>query len=267
MEFLKHFKHRTLINEIIYITLNISLAVAIMLIVWVTKLIWPALILVLLSKWRVFAVRPQFWFANIQANLVSFIVSVSYVVFLYIINLLSFNDTTLWVLQLIIAALDVCWLLFIKPKSKRKYIILQAGIALFTGITAIFYVSYGWIATPVVLLTWLVGYATAKHVISNYNDEDRAVLLSLSWGVIVAEISWVAYHWTIAYRLPFVPSILIPQVSIILLCLSFLALKIYDSFYHHQKIRMNDIILPLIFTIAIILALVLGFNSVTSIGS
>jgi len=267
MEFLKHFKRRSFLNEAIYVTLNIGLSVALMIIVRVTGLIWPALILVFLSKWRIFAVRPQFWFANIQANLVSFIVSVSYVVFLYAVGLLNVSDTQILALQLILAVMDACWLLFLKPKSKRKYIILQAGVALFVGITAVFSMSYGWIATPVVLLVWLIGYATAKHVLSNYDDEDRVVLLSLSWGVIMAEIAWVAYHWTIAYRLPLISGVFIPQVSIIAFCLSFLAYKIYDSFYHYQKVRMNDIILPLIFTVATILALVVGFNGVANIVS
>jgi len=267
MEFLKHFKRRSFLNEAIYVTLNIGLSVALMVIVRVTGLIWPALILVLLSKWRIFAVRPQFWFANIQANLVSLIVSISYVVFLFSIGNLNVNGTQIIILQVILAVLDACWLLFLKPKSKRKYIVLQAGLALFVGITAVFVMAYSWVATPVVLLTWLIGYATAKHILSNYENEDRVVLMSLSWGMIIAEVSWIAYHWTIAYRLPFVSSLLIPQISIVTLCMSFLAYKIYNSFYHYQKIRMNDIILPLIFTVAIILVLVLGFNGVTTIVS
>ena len=267
MEFLKHFKRRSFLNELIYVTLNICLAIALMVIVRVTGLIWPALILVLLSKWRIFAVRPQFWFANIQANLVSLIVSISYVVFIYDIEQLNIGDAQVLILQLFLAALDACWLLFLKPKSKRKYIIIQAGVALFVGITAVYSISYMMgIATPVVLLMWLIGYATSKHILSNYDEEDRVVLLSLSWGVIIAEIGWVAYHWTIAYRL-FVSSLSIPQVSIIVLCMSFLAYKIYNSFYHYQKIRMNDIVLPLIFTVAIILVLILGFNGVTTIVS
>lgn len=265
MEFLKHFKRRSFLNEVIYVSLNVGLSIALMLIVRVTGLVWPALILVLLSKWRIFAVRPQFWFANIQANLVSLIVSISYVVFVYAVGQLNIGDTQILVLQLLLAALDACWLLFLKPKSKRKYIVFQAGVALFVGVTAVFSISYGWIATPVVLLMWLIGYATAKHILSNYDDEDRVVLLSLSWGMILAEIGWIAYHWTIAYRLPFVPGIFIPQISIIALCMSFLAYKIYNSFYHYQKIRVNDILLPLIFTIAIVLVLLFGFNGVMTV--
>jgi len=48
------------------------------------------------------------------------------------------------------------------------------------------------------------------------------------------------------------------------LCLGFLVYKSYDSYYHHQKIRMNDILLPLIFTIGVTVVLMLAFNGVTT---
>jgi len=232
-----------------------------MFLVKVTGSLWPAFILVLLSKWRVFAVRPQFWFANIQANLVSMIVSVSYVIFLYIANSMNVGDAQILLLQGFLVVMDICWLLFLKPQSKRKYVIAQAGVGLFVGVTAIYSVAFGWIASPVVILTWLIGYATARHVLSSYDDEDHIVLLSLAWGLVMAEIGWLAYHWTIAYRLPIITSVSIPQVSIIVLCLGFLVYRTYNSYYHFQKIRFNDIILPLLFALAIIGVLVLGLNS------
>lgn len=264
MKFLKIIKRRSFVNEVIYVGLNIGLAVALMILVRVTGSLWPAFILVVLSKWRVLAVRPQFWFANIQANLVSVIISVGYVVFLYVVNSANISGLQIIALQGILMLLDICWLLFMKPKSKRKYIVFQAGVALFVGITAIYIMSYGWIASPVVLLVWLVGYATARHVLNSYDDEDNITLLSLIWGLVLAEIGWLTYHWTIAYRLPIVTNVLVPQVSIIALCLGFLAYKSYNSYYHFQKVRIGDIMLPLIFTVGIIGVLVLGFSGVTT---
>jgi hypothetical protein len=41
-----------------------------------------ALALVVLSKWRMFAVRPRFWAANIRANGVDLMVGLSIVVFM-----------------------------------------------------------------------------------------------------------------------------------------------------------------------------------------
>ncbi len=262
MEFLKIIKRRSFINEVVYVALNIGLAVSLMLIIRFTGSLTLAFILVLLSKWRIFAVRPRFWFANIQANLVNVIVSVSFVVFLYVVNSANIGSTQSLILQSILVLIDICWLLFLKSQSKRIYIVAQAGAALFTGITALFSMSYGWMATPVVLLSWLVGYATARHILSSYDEESHTEFLSLTWGLVLAEISWLAYHWTIAYPLPILKNFLLPQVSIIATCFAFLAYKSYDSYYHHDKVRFNDIVLPLVFTVGIISILLLAFNVV-----
>jgi len=262
MEFLKTARRRSFLNEAIYIALNVGLAILLMFIVRTTESLLPAFGLVLLSMWRIFAVRPRFWFANIQTNLVSTIVSVSYVVFLYNTNIANISDSQVFIVQAILAVLYAAWLLFLKPQSKRIYVVAQAGVALFAGITAIYAMAYGWIASPVVLLVWLVGYATARHVLSSYDEESHIMMLSLAWGLVLAEIGWLAYHWTIAYRLPIVTNILLPQASLIMLCFGFVTYKSYDSYYHHQKIRFNDILLPLIFTVGIIGVLVTAFNGV-----
>jgi hypothetical protein len=265
MEFLKTVKRRSFLSEVVYVVMNIGLAVALMLIIRTTGSLWLAFALVLLSKWRVLAVRLRFWFANIQADLVSFIVSISFVIFLYAASPVNIGDAQSLIIQSLLTLLYIGWLLFLKPQSKRTYVVAQAAVALFTGITAIYIVAYSWIASPVVILVWLVGYATARHVLSSYDDEDHVVSLSLAWGLVLAEIGWLAYHWTIAYRLPIFTNVLLPQVSIVILCFGFLTYASYDSFYHHQKIRIGDIILPLIFTVGIIVVLMLAFNGATSV--
>ena len=264
MEFLNIIKRRSFINEAIYVVLNICLAVALTLIIRTTGSLWFAFILVLLSRWRVFAVRPRFWFANMQADLVSLIVSVGFVVFLYATNSADISSTQILAVQSAWTLLYIAWLLFLKPQSKRIYVIAQAGVALFVGITAIYAMTYDWIATPVVLLTWLVGYAVARHVLGSYDEESHMTLLSLASGLVFAEIGWCAYHWTKAYQLPISTGIPLPQVSIILLCLGFVLSKAYDSYYHHDKVRINDIILPLLFTIGITVVLILFFNGISA---
>jgi len=263
MEFLKIVKRRSFLNELLYVALNIGMAIAILVIIKVTGSIFPALILVLLSKWRVLAVRTRFWVANIQANLVSIIVDFSYIIILYESSLSSVNTIQNFIFQAILVIVYILWLLFLRPQSKRKYIIAQAGVALFVGITAIYAISFGWIASPVVILCWLVGYATARHVLGSY-DEDHMLFLSLTWGLAVAELGWLAYHWTVAYRLPIVTNLLLPQISIVMLCIGFVVYKAYDSFFHHKKIRLGDVILPLLFTISIISVLLLAFNGVST---
>jgi hypothetical protein len=243
--------------------LNIILTIALVVIVRATGSLWFAFALVLLSQWRVFAIRPRFWFAHIQANMISMIVSLSFVVFLYVANGASAGEPQTLLLQILLSIMYMVWLLFLKSQSKRVYVVAQAGVALFAGITAIFSMSYGWLASPVVLLVWLVGFATARQVLSVYDEESHSILLSIIWGLVLSEIGWLAYHWTIAYRLPLLNGFLLPQVSIVMLSLGFLSYKSYDSFYNNQKIRFNDIMLPLIFSVGIITILILAFNGIS----
>ncbi|MEI6053772.1 MAG: hypothetical protein WCQ49_00190 [Candidatus Saccharibacteria bacterium] len=262
MDFLKIVKRRSFLSEAIYISLNVALAIGLMFIVRSTNSILPAFGLVLLSKWRVLAVRPRYWFANIQGDLVSLIIAVSYIFFLYSVNIASLDVTKTLITQLLLTVIYIAWLLLLRPQSKRHYVAAQSGVALFSGITTIYSISHGWPASLVVLLVWLVGYAVARHVLNNYDDEAHTTLLSLAWGLLLAEIGWLAYHWTIAYNLPILSNILLPQVSIIMLCLGFLTYQAYNSYSRFNKVKMADIILPLIFTICIIIVLVLAFNSV-----
>ena len=264
MEFLKTVKRKSFLSEVTYIFLNVGLAILLMITVRVTGSMWLAFALVLLSRWRVFAVRARYWFANIQADLVSLIISLSFVVFLYNANISKAGESNILWLQIGLTVLYSIWLLIIKQLSKRKYVALQAGIALFVGVSAIYTLSYSWIATPVILLMWLIGYAVSRHVLNTYDEEHHIILLSLVCGFIAAEVGWIAYHWTIAYRLPVLADITIPRVSILMLCFGFLAYKCYDSFYHHDKIRMVDIIMPLLFCVSLVTVLLVAFNGLPS---
>ncbi|MGH7217849.1 MAG: hypothetical protein ACREGE_00165 [Candidatus Microsaccharimonas sp.] len=262
MEFLKLVRKRSFLSEFIYTALNIALAVGVLLIVLYTEAIWLAIVLVLLSKWRVFAVRPRYWWANLRSNTVDFIVSISVVLHMYTINMTTIEEGAKLLLLIGLTALYIGWLLFVKPRSKRSFVAAQAGIAVFLGISALFTISYNWPVSIVVIGAWLIGYASARHILSSYDDETHALFLGLVWGLVIAEISWVSYHWSIAYPLPVFPSLMLPQAALTITLLSFLAYKVYQSFYQHSKIRMNDILLPLLFTLSVLLVLLVVFNRV-----
>jgi len=262
MEFLKLVRRRSFLSEVVYTVLNIAFAVALVVVIRYTESIPLALGLVLISKWRVLAVRARYWFVNIRSNLIDIIVSVSVVLHLYTIDTSTLTDFRKLVLMGIVTLLYIIWLLVIKPRSKRSYVAAQAGIAIVLGTAALFTISFNWPVSLVVLGMWLIGYSAANHILNTYDDETHVLFLSLAWSVIFAEIGWVAYHWAIAYSLPIVDTLLIPQVSIIAGLVGFLAYKAYDSFYHHQKIRTSDIMLPLLFTLSILVILLLVFNRV-----
>ncbi len=252
MEFLKSSKRRSLLSELIYIILNVALAVAILLVVRAIESPLPAFGLVLLSKWRILAVRPRYWFANIQANMVDIIVSLSVVILLYAASGALF-------MQLLLTALYIGWLLFIKPRSKRVFVGIQAGTAVFLGVTALMSVSYDWIASVVVLLMWLIGYSAARHVLGSYDDAHTS-FYSLIWGLVFAEIGWLAYHWTFAYSLPGMGDIKLSQTALIALVISFLTERVYHSYSQHGAVRSSDVILPGLLAVSVVMILLLFFN-------
>lgn len=264
MEFLKLVRRRSFFSEVIYMTLNIALAIAVMLVIMYTGSIALGIAIVFVSKWRVFAVRPRYWFVNVRSNLVDFIVSISIVIHMYTINAAALSDTNKLILLGLLTLLHIVWLLFIKPRSKRVMIAVQAGVSVLFGAAALFTIAYNWPVSFIVLGMWLIGYSASSHVLNAYDEEKHTQFISLAWGAIMAEIGWICYHWTIAYPLPFVSSLMLPQVAIIATLVSFLAYKIYDSFYRYQKIRTQDIMLPFLFTASIIVVLLVFFNHIGS---
>jgi hypothetical protein len=262
MELLKFVRRRSFLSEVVYTILNVGLAVAVVLTVYYTGSIGLGIALVLVSKWRILAVRPRYWYANFLSNLVDLIVSISVVILLFTITQAPVSDTQEVALLGIGTVLYILWLLVLKPRSKRSYMVAQAGVAMLLGTWALFTITYNAPVSIVVLGMWLIGYSAARHILSTYDDETYTLFLSLIWGIVLAEIGWVAYHWAIAYSLPLTTSLLIPQVSIIATLAGFVAYKAYDSFAHHQKIRIADIILPLLFTLSVVVVLLVLFNRV-----
>lgn len=97
-----------------------------------------AIALILLSKWRMFAVRPRYWLTNITANAVDIIVGVSVVVFM--------DHTTNGMYQLLWAAAYSVWLVFIKPGSSVLSVSVQACISQALGLVALY---IAWTEAPI----------------------------------------------------------------------------------------------------------------------
>lgn len=258
MEFLRVVRRRSLLSEVVYVLLNLALAGAVTGAVIATGTPWLALALVLLSKWRVLAVRPRYWLAHIETNTVDFIVSIGIVVLMYVVGQ-SGSAFTLPV-QIGLAVLYALWLLFVKPRSKRSFVIAQAAVAVAVGTVALMSLSYEWPSSLVVILMWVIGYASARHVLSAYSETNLR-FLSLVWGFVFAEIGWLLYHWTIAYKLPFAGGLKLSQMTIIVLLLSFVAERIYASHVKHEKVLGSDILLPTLLSIGLIVVLELFFNA------
>jgi multisubunit Na+/H+ antiporter MnhF subunit len=258
MELLKVVKRRSLLSESVYVLLNVGLAVAVLAVIWATGTPWLALLLVLLSKWRVLAVRPRYWFAHVEANMVDMIVSLGLVVLMYLVGQLGSNHAA--AVQIFLAILYAAWLLLLKPRTRRSAVALQAAAAVVVGTMALFSISYEWPSSMVVIFMWIIGYSAARHVFMAFSDEDTR-FLSLVWGFVTAEIGWLAFHWTIAYTLPFAGGLKLPQATLLLLGISFLAERVYDSYHRHGVVRFNDIALPMLLVLGVIFILLTLFNA------
>lgn len=149
-----------------------------------------ALSIVVLSKWRMFAVRPRFWPANIRANSVDLMVGLSIVLFM------AQSGSTM--VELMWVALYALWLVVIKPASGIPMITVQAFIAQLAALSALFLT---WADAPIFALTLLSGtfcYLSARHFLDAY-DEPYARMLSLVWGYFGAAMTWLLSHWMLFY--------------------------------------------------------------------
>ncbi len=257
MEFLKSFRRRSVLSELVYIGLNVGLAIAVLIIVRTVESPLPAFILVLISKWRVFAVRPRYWLANIQANFVDFIVSISTVVLLYGVGTIGSQGL---LLQIALTILYVAWLIYLKPRSSKRSVVAQAWTAVIVGTTALFISSYNWPIELLIMGLAVVGYVAARHALTQY-EEDHLQFLSLLNALIMAQLGWVLYHWVIAYSLPVI-DIRIPQATLIIAVTSFVLFKIYDSYKRNDRIEPADVALPILFGVSIISVLLLFFSAI-----
>ena len=150
-----------------------------------------ALSIVVLSKWRMFAVKPRFWAANIRANAIDLMVGLSIVLFLT-------QTGSLW-LQVIWTLLYIVWLLAIKPGSGVAMITTQAFLGQFVALSALYLL---WADGPVYGLTLLSGlfcFMAARHFLDAF-DEPYAKMLAYTWGYFGAALTWLLSHWLLFYR-------------------------------------------------------------------
>lgn len=188
-------------SSVAHVFLNILLALLILaLIADPISLPWLAVTVFLLSKWRMLAVKPRHWLANIKANLVDITVGLSVVAFM--------GGTGSLLTQLIWAAIFCVWLLVIKPRSSNFFVAFQAMMAQALGLVAFYGMFSRSTIFVLVLMTWLICYSSARHFFSAFEDENGR-LISHIWGIFGAQLAWVLAHWTLTYGF-------LPQIALLL---------------------------------------------------
>lgn len=216
-------------GDVLHIGVNAIFVAVIYAMVVYWELAVLAVVLVLLSKWRVLAVQPRFWLPNIKANLVDLIVGISTIV-------LTYQMKHAWLAVLWMFAY-LGWLLFLKPQSQEFWVGAQACWAQFLGVLSIFMVS-SLMHQPflVCTLTWLITWSAARHFFSNY-EEPHYRSLSLLWGFLMTQLVWIGLHWVQYYILFEV------KIALIAVVVSIISISLGAAYHSHKNGSLNSNVL------------------------
>ena len=206
------------------------------------ELVPIALLLVAMSKWRMFAVRPRYWVANILSNGVDMMVSLSAVLFMA-------NTAVQW-WQLFWVLVFTLWLVNLKPRSDVLSVSAQAMIGQLLGLSALF-IKFG--NSPLLVLvvgTWLVTYTSARHFLTSF-EESHVSLLANIWAYTSAGLAFILGHWLIFYGL-------IPQIIILLTTVGYSLAALY---YFEAADRLTiQIQRQLLFLMSVIVLILIIFS-------
>ena len=247
-------KSRNIVSSMVHVLLNLLLGVGAVLVTVLSGSPVLGLVLVLVSKWRIFAVRARYLWVNIKANLVDVIVGVSVVLLAY------YAGTAFAPVDVALMIFYSAWLLFIKPRSSEMATMAQSLIAVFLGISAAAIMAAGMDLIVLVLLAFLVGYAASRHVLIQSSDKDFT-LTTLVCGLVFAEVAWLAGSWSIIYTFG-ATGIRIPQIAIILTIFAFVYNYTRRAMVKYQdEFRFRQIAGPVVFAAVLIGVVVLWFSN------
>lgn len=203
-----------------------------------------AIAIVLLSKWRMFAVRPRHWIAHLRTNAVDIIVSLSLVMFM-----ISASDSM--AMQLVWLLVFEAWVLYVKPGTSTLLISIQALTAQFTGLTAIFLAYKTAPAVVYVILAAIISYFSARHFFGAF-EERHGVQYSWFWAFFSASLVWVLSHWLLFYGPVAQPAVLLSVIGYGLAGLYFL--------HEHDKLTLM-VRRQIIFVVIAVVFVMIAFSN------
>jgi hypothetical protein len=253
-DFLDANRSKSAISELIYMIMNLLFACVAMFLVVATHSFIFSLILLALAKWRIFAVRPTYWLANVKSNLVDVVVGASLILLTY-----AYHENLL--ACIIFTVSYVAWLLIIKPKTSELFAGVQAGMALLLGLMAATAMAYGAPSVFLAMAGFVIGYTVARHFLVSSSVYENIGFLSFVFGLIIMELTWVTYHWLSSYQIPFV-NIEIPQVALIALAGGYMSVKVVNAtMSRNGKVKRKDVLMPMIFGLSVIIVMVVWFSN------
>jgi hypothetical protein len=256
-EIIRSVQKKDVVTSLLHITFNLVVAFGSLgLVLMFPATPWPAIALVVVSKYRIFAVKPRFWIPNLLSNLTDFIFCAGIVILTWGAGQTGVENWAL-VYQLILTTIYAAWLIILKPLTKPAPVLSQAGISQFVGLMALFSVA-DYIAAPlVVLICFCIGFSVARHVLM-LHKEPQYTIIALMWAMLVSELSFISYHWTIIYGFGLVK---VPEIAVIVTILAFVIERFYSSFRRNDgRIKQSEVTLPTLFGTIFLLALLIFFS-------
>jgi hypothetical protein len=176
-------------SHLLHLALNIALPIAVYILVR-TDFVSIAILLILISKWRMFAVQARYWVANMIANGVDIMVGIALVLFM------ASTASGWW--QLVWAVVYGIWLVWLKPRSDVLSVSAQAMVGQLLGLSVI-YLKFGDSSLLILVAgTWLVAYLAARHFLTSF-EEAHTALLSHVWAYFAASLAFILGHWLLFY--------------------------------------------------------------------
>jgi hypothetical protein len=237
-DFITKLKPATGFSQVVHLILRLLLPALIFILIRI-NFFQLALAIVLLSKWRMLAVKPKYWPASIRANGIDILVGLSTVVFM------MHTSSSLW--QLLWAVAYGGWLVGIKPSSDTLLISSQALIGQLYGLAALF---LEWPSAP---LWWLVTgsgivcFLAARHFFDSF-DESYSKLLSYTWAYFGAATVWILGHWLLFYGFVAQPTLLLTVIGYGLAALYYL-----DHKDRLSKLLRREFVLVMVAIIVVVL--------------
>ncbi len=247
-------KSRNIASSAVHLFLNVFLGIGAVLITVFSGSPLLGILLVAMSKWRIFAVRRRYLWLNIKSNLVDLIVGLSIVILAY------FAGSSLIPVDFVLMAIYIIWLVAIKPISSETASLIQSLVAVFLGISASTIMSANTDVLVAIFLAFLIGYAASRHVLAQTSDRDFT-LTTLVCGLVFAEVAFMCNSWAIVYTFGS-SGIRIPQVAIILTIFAFIYNYARQAMVRYQEdFRFKHIAGPVIFGVILVGVIVLWFSN------
>jgi hypothetical protein len=207
-------------SHLAHIALNLALPIVVYILVR-TNFVTVAVLLVLMSKWRMFAVQPRYWLVNLIANGVDIMVGVSAVLFM------ASTASAWW--QLIWAVLYAAWLVWLKPRSGVLSVSAQAMVGQLFGLSILYLKLGDSSLAALVLGTWVITYVSARHFLASF-EEAHTALLAHVWAYFSASLAFVLGHWLLFYG----------SIAQIIVLLTNIGYGLAAMYYLDAKDRLNS---------------------------